>query len=189
MTPACLSLQLSRGFGNKSEPFMACSLESCSKWCEQEFGRSVGSIGFGCQNVGGSDTLAFCECADGGRTDPGLTRAVLCREPVGCSECDHGYCSTSPIENARLNNMCAVCEPGFELLPAGICVNTSASGAESSYTCPMNNGPCINGICVDGDADMGIPYSCKCRQGFEGPTCSSGSQSHLLIYFKQDSMS
>ena len=175
MTPTCLALQVSRGFGSKDKPFMVCSLESCSKWCEQEFGRSVGSIGFGCQTVGGLDTLAFCECADGGRTDADLTRAVLCHEMLACDTCTNGYCSTSPEKNKLHHNACVACDPDYVLLPTGVCAN-AAAGLEAALSCPTPN-PCMNGgVCIDGSAaSQKNSFSCACTIGFEGPLCNSGT--------------
>ncbi len=174
MTPACLALQAYRGFGDNDKPFMACSLESCSKWCEQEFGRSIGSIGFGCQNVGGADTLAFCECAEGGRADADVTRAVLCHELLACATCEHGYCSTSPEKSKLHYNACVACDPEYVLLPTGVCVNATA-GVEAALSCPSPN-PCMNGgECIDGPTASKITsFSCKCKEEFEGPLCNSG---------------
>ena len=175
LTPSCILLQEELGLGTHDLPFKPCSLDACTEWCRLEYGRSVGSNGFGCQIYKGVETLAFCECSDGGHTDSDFSRAILCREPVGCSECDHGYCSTSSTENTLHKNMCSVCEPGFVLLPTGTCVTAQAQAlvAKSIYTCPMND-PCIHGICIDGNAVLEIPYSCKCWEGFEGPLCNSG---------------
>ena len=156
---------------------MPCTLDRCSEWCRQVYGRSIGSVGFGCQNVGGFETLGLCECSEGGYSDVDLPRAVLCHELLACSSCAHGYCSTSPEKNRLFNNSCVACEPGFVLLPTGSCVTASA---ESIYTCPMNN-PCIHGVCLDGNTDMEIPYSCKCRQGFEGPLCNAGAIQFLHV--------
>ena len=152
---------------------MACSLESCSQWCEQEFGRGVGSIDFGCQTVGGSDTLAFCECADGGRTDADVTRAVLCHELLACATCANGYCSTSPEKSNLHLNSCVACDPEYVLLPTGVCVNATA-GVEAPLKCP-NPDPCMNGVCVSGPtASQKSSFSCECKLGFEGPLCNSG---------------
>ena len=154
---------------------MPCSLDSCSSWCRQKYGRIVGAIGFGCQIFGGVETLAFCECSDGGRPDADLTRAVLCHELVACSACDNGYCSTSPVKNKYFNNLCVACKPGFELLPTGICAAViGALEAESIYRCPLKD-PCgvKGGKCVDGDTFLKTPFFCECKPGFEGPLCDA----------------
>jgi hypothetical protein len=168
-TPSCIALQRSQGLGTPAEPFKACTFESCSKWCQQEFGRSVASVGFGCQSIEGMDALAFCECSDGGRTEPYVVREVLCHEPAVCPKCANGYCSTSPEKNEFYNFDCVMCEPGFVLLPTGVCV------AEALFDCPLSN-PCLNGgECVVGSAELQTSFSCACKDGFEGPLCNSGS--------------
>ncbi len=158
---------------------MLCSLHTCSEWCRDAYGKSVGAADFGCQIIDGVETFAFCECSDGGRKGRGVTQAVLCHEPLVCPTCEHGYCSTSPIKNNLFNNACVICEPGFVLLPNGTCVNTLIDSPEavSIYTCPSSYvyNPCLHGVCVDGDAVLGTPFFCKCNQGFEGPLCESGA--------------
>jgi hypothetical protein len=156
---------------------MPCSLNRCSEWCRQEFGRGVGSIGFGCQSIGGVETLAFCECSDGGRVDADLVRAVLCHEFAACSACEHGYCSTSPVKNKHFNNLCVTCKPEYLLLPTGICAAANETlGLASPYLCPKEKDPCSRkgGKCVNGDALTMTPFFCQCKPGFEGPLCDAG---------------
>ena len=179
-TPGCIALQEHQQLGVPGRPFMACSLERCSDWCQQKYGRSVGSVGFGCQNIRGVETLAFCKCSDGGRTDLNFTREVLCHELLGCSACEHGYCSTSPRKAALFNWACVACEPDFALLPTGACVVANFSAAEGIFSCPLVN-PCKNGgACIDGDPVGHTPFSCACLHGFEGPLCQTGI---ALIYY------
>jgi hypothetical protein len=157
---------------------MGCSLSVCSDWCRQEYGLSTGAAGFGCQIIEGIETLAFCECTDGGRNDPDVIPSVLCHEPLVCSSCEHGYCSTSPVKNKLFNNLCVSCEPGFVLLPTGVCASfDDVDGAEAMYKCPIDHrfeNPCVNGRCVDGNATLRTSFSCDCNEGYEGPLCNAG---------------
>ncbi len=176
-TTSCAAFQEYLGLGTQTKPFMGCSLEVCSDWCRQEYGRSTGAAGYGCQIFVGVETLAFCECTDGGRNDPDVVPSVLCHEPLACSSCKHGYCSTSPSMNKLFHNLCVTCEPGFELLPTGACTSVDIADAESLYKCPIDDrveDPCFYGKCVDGNATSRTSFSCDCNQGYEGPLCNAG---------------
>ena len=175
-------MQETLGLGTADKPLLPCSEDQCSEWCRQEYGRSVASTKFGCQHVSGAETLAFCECSDGGRTDADVTQVVLCHEPLVCSVCEHGYCSTSPVTNELYNNFCVVCEPGFVRLPTGVCVLPGAIAMDWIYSCPADD-PCLKlggGVCVNGDSNSLTPFYCECRQGYEGPLCQAGTQQRIF---------
>ena len=171
-TPSCAKLQ------TQDLSLTACSLERCSEWCQHEFGRSVGALKFGCQIVEGIEALAFCECSEGGRGDADLERVVLCHEPLACSMCDHGFCSTSPEKNKLFNSACVACEPGFVLLPTGDCAVLDPL----VHSCPKNN-PCLNGgWCIDGNPTEQAAYFCACKPGFGGPLCNAGLDSKCFAF-------